>query len=50
MSEDSTPDIQLFKERCMPLLMEIADQSEMTRTIYDNIERIKTEMGEETNG
>jgi len=44
------PDIELFRERCMPLLLEIADQSEMTRKIYDDVERIKVEMGEETDG
>lgn len=38
------PDTDAFKERCMPLLMEIADQSDMTKTIYENIERIKKEM------
>lgn len=38
------PDIEPFKERCMPLLMEIADQSETTRKIYDRIQAIKEEL------
>lgn len=38
------PDTEAFKERCMPLLMEIAGQSEMTKRIYNNIERIKEDM------
>lgn len=38
------PDTEAFKERCMPLLLEIAGQSEMTKRIYDNIERIKADM------
>lgn len=38
------PDIEPFRERCMSLLMEIADQSETTREIYDRIQAIKAEL------
>lgn len=41
------PDVEVFRERCQPLLMEIADQSETTRKIYDEVESIKAEMAKE---
>lgn len=41
------PDTEPFKERCMPLLLEIAGQSQVTQRIYDDIQRIKEEMKEE---
>lgn len=38
------PDTEVFRQRCQPLLNEIADQSDMTREIYDQVARIKEEM------
>lgn len=38
------PDTELFRERCMPLLEEIANQSEVTKEIYDQVTAIKEEM------
>ena len=35
------PDVSAFREKCMPLLESIADQSEMTKTIYDKVEALR---------
>lgn len=40
------PDTEVFRERCMPLLQEIAGQSDMTSQIYDSIEAIKKELAD----
>ncbi|MFR5601526.1 MAG: TRAP transporter substrate-binding protein DctP [Lachnospiraceae bacterium] len=44
------PDTEVFKERCMPLLLEISQQSEMTSRIYDEIEVIKRELADVKEG
>ena len=36
-----TPDLEPFKERCAPLLESIANQSDMTREVYDKVNEIK---------
>ena len=38
------PDTEPFRERCLPLLEEIAGHSDMTREIYDQVTAIKEEM------
>lgn len=38
------PDTEVFRERCMPLLTELSEQSEMTNKIYTEIEVIKKEL------
>lgn len=38
------PDVELFRERCQPLLEEVASKSEMTREIYNRVQEIKQEM------
>ena len=38
------PDVEEFEKRCQPLLEEIADQSQVTRDIYDRVQKIKEEM------
>ena len=35
------PDVSAFREKCMPLLESIANQSEMTKTIYDKVEALR---------
>ena len=35
------PDVSAFREKCMPLLENIANQSEMTKTIYDKVEALR---------
>lgn len=34
-------DVEAFREKCMPLLESIANRSEMTRQIYDDVMEIK---------
>ena len=43
------PDLEPFKENCKPLLEKVANQSEMTKEIYQNVEALKKEMEGETN-
>ena len=42
------PDTEVFRQRCQPLLDQIAGQSEMTKEIYDQVLKIKEEMKENT--
>ena len=35
------PDVELFREKCMPLLESISGQSEVTKTIFDRIEALR---------
>lgn len=44
------PDTEVFKEQCMPLLLEIAGMSETTQKIYDQVEAIKARQEEESGG
>lgn len=37
------PDVELFREKCMPLLESIANQSDVTKTIYDRVEALREE-------
>ena len=37
------PDVEEFRKRCQPLLDEIANQSQVTRDIYDRVQKIKEE-------
>ena len=34
-------DVELFREKCMPLLESISGQSEVTKTIFDRIEALR---------
>ena len=43
-------DTEVFKEQCMPLLLEIAGMSETTQKIYDQVEAIKARQEEESGG
>lgn len=37
------PDVDAFREKCMPLLESIANQSDVTKTIYDRVEALREE-------
>lgn len=37
------PDIEAFREKCMPLLQSIADQSDVTKDIYNKVEALREE-------
>lgn len=37
------PDVEAFREKCMPLLESIANQSDVTKDIYDKVEALREE-------
>lgn len=37
------PDVEVFREHCLPLLEELSGRSEVTREIYEEIQKIKRE-------
>ena len=37
------PDVEAFREKCMPLLQSIADQSDVTKDIYNKVEALREE-------
>lgn len=37
------PDVEAFREKCMPLLESIANQSDVTKDIYDKVEALRKE-------
>ncbi len=37
------PDVEAFREKCMPLLESIANQSDVTKNIYDKVEALRKE-------
>lgn len=37
------PDVEAFREKCMPLIESIANQSDVTKTIYNNVEALREE-------
>lgn len=37
------PDTEIFQERCQPILDELADRSDVTRRIYDAVQKVKEE-------
>lgn len=44
------PDTEVFRERCQPLLENLANQSEVTRSIYDAVLKVKEEESGDENG
>ena len=40
-------DVKAFQEQCAPLLESIANRSQMTRQVYDDIMAIKEREGEQ---